>query len=697
MQSYSNNILKQIPALKFLLPTCIGILLQFHLGLSFVVMASIATIASLSLICFYFLSTNKRFLLGWLKGVLIALLFIGIGGCLSFTKNISNRPAWVGNYFEKGTPIIVTLQENLATKEKSYKALATVEAVYKNNKWQQVEGDVLLYFKKDSSVPNIHYGSQILITKNIASIVNSGNPGGFNYAQYCSFQDINYQGFLKDDDFTILPTIKTNWFTNSLINIRTNTLRILKANIHNPDELSIAEALLIGYRDELDRDLVRAYSNTGVVHIIAISGLHLGMIYGLLLFLFKPLTRFKWSKIVKPLTIVFVLWMFSFIAGMAPSILRSAIMFSCIAVGESFGKKNNIYNGLALSAFIILIINPFSLWDVGFQLSYSAVLSIVVFSPYVKKWFYFKNKLLAGFWALNAITLSAQLLTLPIVLYHFHQFPLLFLITNIFAVPWSGFILYAELLLLIFSWWHSAASLIGIATEWMIKVMNNFILSINDLPFVVWQSLQITIPQAIILFIAIVGCSVWIIEKKAKGFLIGLFFTMCFFGIRSYDFVKRNQQLKLVVYNVPSHTAIDLIEGRNYQFIGDSILKEEGFLKNFHIKPSRILHRINAADSLTNILYQNNFIVSKNKTIAIVDAPIFFEQFKNYKIKVDAIIITKSPKIYINQLAQIFDCKQYIFDGSNSMWKISKWTKDCDSLHLQYHTCSLQGAYQTNL
>ena len=280
------------------------------------------------------------------------------------------------------------------------------------------------------------------------------------------------------------------------------------------------------------------------------------------------------------------------------------------------------------------------------------------------------------------------------MLYHFHQFPTLFLITNIFAVPWSGFILYAELLLLLFSWWHSAATLIGIVTEWMIKVMNKFILNVDGLPFAVWESLQISIPQAIILFAAIVGFSFWIIDKKAKGFIAGLFFMMCFFAIRSIDFMKRNEQQKLIVYNVPSHTAIDLIEGRHYQFIGDSILEEDGFLKNFHIKPSRILHRINAADSLTNMLFQNNFIITKNKTIAVVNAPI---NYSGDKIKVDAIIITKSPKIYINQLNKIFDCKQYIFDGSNSMWKINKWAKDCDSLHLQYHTCSLQGAYQMNL
>ena len=694
MKYYANNFIKQTPALRFLIPIVAGILLQYHFSIGIKVLAMVAATASILLVTFSFLSLAKRNALGWIKGLLINLFLIAIGAGLSFTKNISNRSAWVGDYINKEAPVIVTLQENISTKEKSFKALATFNAVYNNGVLQQVEGDILLYFRKDSSMPNVHYGSQVLLTKNVVSIVNSGNPGGFNYARYCSFQDIHYQAFLSDNDFAVLPTKETDWFSNALINIRTNVLKILKTNIKSQNELSIAEALLIGYRDELDRDLVRAYSNTGVVHIIAISGLHLGMIYGLLLFLFKPFNRYKFSKILKPITIIFILWLFSFIAGMAPSILRSAIMFTCIVIADSLGKRSNIYNGLALSALIILIINPFSLWDVGFQLSYSAVLSIVVFSPYVKKWFYFKNKLLKGFWELNAITLSAQILTLPIVLYHFHQFPNLFLFANIFAVPFSGLILYAELLLLIFSGWSNAASIIGKGIEWAVAVLDKFILNIDALPFAVWESIQISILQAIILFASILGFSYWLIEKKSKAMLIGLFFLMCFIGLRSVDFVNRNQQEKIIVYNVPKHTAFDLVDGRKLFFIGDSILKEDGFLRNFHIKPSRILHRTTESDSISNITYKNNFILAKNKSIAVVDSPVFYA---GEKIKVDAVIITKNPKVYIDKLYQAFDCKQYVFDGSNSMWKINKWKQACDSLHLQYHICSLQGAFEINL
>jgi competence protein ComEC len=199
VQPYSNYFIKQIPALRFLLPLIMGILLQYHFNIGIASMLIIAVFSGVFVLFFSLLSTSNKFNLAWAKGLLITILFIAIGGCLSYTKNASNRAAFIGNYFTSATPIIVTLQENIAAKEKSYKALASVEAVYKNKVWQQVEGDVLLYFKKDSTMPNLKYGSQILINKNLVGIVNGGNPGGFNYAEYCSFQNIYYQGFLKDD------------------------------------------------------------------------------------------------------------------------------------------------------------------------------------------------------------------------------------------------------------------------------------------------------------------------------------------------------------------------------------------------------------------------------------------------------------------------------------------------------------------
>lgn len=691
-RKFSKPIYKTVPVLRLLLPLIAGILLQYHLNIALFHFCITAAIGLIILLVYRYLNTAQKFSFQWLSGIAISLIFIALGGLLSFEKNIEHHSLWIGKYYQPKLPVKLTLQEPIVEKQKSFKALAKAEAVLINNQWQPVKGDVLLYFKKDSTKPNLQYGSQIVLTQNLMPIINAGNPGGFNYARYCSFQNISYQAFLNDEGFITLPTTSTHWFDAALIATRTKVLSILRENIQEPNQLSVAEALLIGYRDDLDRDLVQSYSNTGVVHIIAISGLHLGMIYGLLIFLFRPFNRYKWSKIVKPLVILFVLWGFSFIAGAAPSILRSAVMFTFIVVGESIGRKTNMYNSLAASAFLLIVINPFSLWDVGFQLSYTAVLSIVVFQPYMNRWLYFENKLLKGLWSLNAVTLSAQILTLPIVLYHFHQFPTLFMFTNLFAVPFSGLILYAELLLLVTYFIPIIGAFIGKTIGWSINLMNSFILRVDSLPFAVLSSLQISILQACILYAAIIGLGWWLINKHLKDLWIGLIFLAAFIALRSIDFIQRNQQQKLIVYNVPNHTAIDLIEGRKYQFIGDSILTEDGFLRNFHIKPSRVLHRISPADSLQSFSLTNNLISCNGKSILIIDEAFAIPQLQQ-KIKLDAIVLTKNPKIYLNRLSTVFDCNQYVFDSSNPFWKIAYWQKDADSLHLRHHSTATQGAF----
>jgi competence protein ComEC len=171
---------------------------------------------------------------------------------------------------------------------------------------------------------------------------------------------------------------------------------------------------------------------------------------------------------------------------------------------------------------------------------------------------------------------------------------------------------------------------------------------------------------------------------------------VAFITLRSIDFSKRNSQQKMVVYNVPNHTAIDLIEGRSYQFIGDSILIEDGFLRNFHIKPSRVLHRINPADSLMNISLQNHLISCNGKNILIVDDALQIPPSQE-KIKLDAIILTKNPRIYLSRLSTSFECSQYVFDSSNPFWKVAYWKKDADSLHLRHHSTATDGAFVMDL
>jgi len=693
MKEHGISLLKRIPMLKLLLPFVLGIIITYNIALPLLPTICICAFISLIFAAFSVFKSYLKFKYWWVKTVAIQLLFVGIGALAMYCYQGSTQPNNLVKHY-KQQPVIATILAPLVNKSKSYKALVSIDAVYKNGHWQPVNGKALLYFKKDSSIAALQYGSEIVITKPLTLITNLGNPGGFNYQAYCSFQHIYYQAFIGNNEYQLLTSTNSNAFTKWLFTVRDNVLTTLRTHIHTANELAVAEALLIGYRDDLDRDLVQSYSNTGVVHIIAISGLHLGMIYGMLTVFFSWFKQYRATSIVKPIVIILVLWLFTLIAGAAPSILRSAIMFTFIVLGDAMRKRSNIYNTLALSAFAILLINPYSLWDVGFQLSYSAVLSIILFYKYILQWLYFKNKLLKWFWALNAVTLSAQILTLPIIVYHFHQLPTLFFITNLVAVPLSGLILYAELALLLTTWFTPLANAISWLIEHLLAVMNDFIVRVDDLPFSVWNGLQIHLVQVVLLYAVIIAAAIWLLQRSPKALLACLSFVCLFCAWRYCDFMGKHKQHKIIVYHVPQHTAIDVIDGRTFQFVGDTALQQPGFLRNFHLQPSRILHRTAKSEELDNSIFNNNIIATNGKTIVIINKPLPKHFALPQKINADVVVLSHNPKIYFSTLVQTFNCKQYVFDASNTSWKINYWKKDADSLGLNYYVVAEKGAFE---
>src|SRR6266498_3900335 len=583
MTSASPFILKKYPFIRLLLSLIAGIILQWYLQLSLHFIFTAAIIISVSLIVFLFLPLQEKFFFRWLQGIFIMLLFVMLGAVLGYRKNIKNQPGWAGNYYKAGAPLIITLEEPLTEKNNSYKALASVNAVEQNNQWQNTKGKILVYFKKDSSVSDLSYGSQIIINAPLQIIANNGNPGAFDYNRYCLFQDITYQVFLKKDQYVVLPQKNINWLQQKLFDIRNATIQTLQKYISGEKEQGVAEALLIGYRNDLDKDLVQAYSNTGVVHIIAISGLHLGMIYGLLLGIFSFFKRYKWTYWLK-----------------------------------------------------------------------------------------------------------------PIVIFYFHQFPNLFLLTNFIAVPLSGLILYAEILLLCISFISSAAHFIGTILSMLIKTMNLFIEHMNSLPFAVWNKIQVNIVQTWLLYGFIIMVCIWLLHKSSKAFLMSLAFLTGFIVSVSIDIIQRNQQQKIIVYNVPKLSGIDIVQGSQYRFIGDSILLQDDFLRNFHLKPARVMHRTYAETDDNSLFIKNKITKIDNTTLLLLDSSFHYPLTQN-KIPVDIIIISKNPKVYMNQLQNSFSFRQLVFDSSNPLWKIERWKKDCDSLHLRFHSVPQQGAFVMDL
>ena len=687
---------KTAPCFQLLLPLVAGIILQWYVQTQLLIIIVNLVCFTIAYWLFSKLPTAVKFKLHFINGLFIQLIIISIAMLITWQKDSRHHGNWYGQYYNKGDYIVATISEPLIEKAKSYKADVFIEQLIRNDSAIEGRGKLLLYFSKDSIPNNLQYGDQILIHKNLQEIKNSGNPGAFNYQRYAAFQQTFHNAYLKPTDWVKLPGKNINQFKQFIYSARAYILSILQKNVgSNKDELGIAEALLIGYTNDLDKDLVQAYSNTGVVHIIAISGMHLGLIYVMLVWLFKRIPVINQSKIVQVILILSCLWLFSLLTGASASVCRAAVMFTFITVGKNIGRQSSIYNSLAASALVMLCYNPYYLWDVGFQLSYLAVVGIVAFQKPIYNWFYIKNKYLDQVWKLAAISLAAQTLTFPICIYYFHQFPNLFLLTNIIAVPLSSVILYATIALIVLSPVPYLGFYLGKLVNGLVWLMNQIILQINNFPYTVWDKIPATIVTTWLLYFVVIGISCWLLKKNKNWFIFSIISLLGFVAVHAYNNWQINNQQQLIVYNVPQHRAIDFVKGNNYQFLGDSILLQDGVLQNFHLKPGRIALQLNnRIDMLSTNITTTNFYQFGNKKMLLIDRAIYFEK-PLHKIDVDYIVISKSPRLYIPKLAEVFNCGQYVFDASNSLWKIDKWQKDCEQLHLQHYSIPKQGAFIT--
>jgi len=703
MQFDAIPIWKEAPFLRLLIPFAAGILLQWNFKFGDEVGFLGTAGSSILLVLFSLKTITSRFKMYWLSGVFLNCLFLFAGSMLTFSKDGAAQQILLSRKYAASPIIIARLNEPLSEKAKSFKAQASIQMLGVQDSLFASNGDIIIYLQKDSTTPgqssrlaSLGYGSTIVFKKKLQPIKGSGNPGSFNYQRYCAFQGIYYQVYLKTTEYEMLPRGNVNPFREFVFRTRTKTIAILQQYIPSDKESGLAEALLIGYKDDLDKGLVQSYSNTGVLHIIAVSGLHVGLVYWLINCMLHFLNNIRKLRFLKPVLIIAALWIFCFLAGGSPSVLRSAVMFTFIVLGQNISRKISIYNSLAGSAFFLLCYNPFWLWDAGFQLSYAAVLSIIIFMKPIYNSLFIENKLLDALWKLNSVTLSAQVLTVPICLYYFHQFPNFFLITNFIAVPLSSIILIGELLLCVVSVVPVIATKLGWLLKWLIWLMNSFIERFDRLPFSVFQNIQLSIMQVISIYLIITGLAIWIMKKKAIAIAAALVAVLIFGVIRSHWLWTVKYQRILIVYNIPFQQSIDFIEGNKYFFKGDSALNGEGFAQNFHLKPSRTAYQLVHNDSLPSLIYNQECYVFNSRRVMVVESPLP-EITSQEKIDVDVIIISKSPKLSIADLNDCFNCKQIVVDASNPLWKISKWKVECDALEIPCHVVSENGAFVMNM
>jgi len=691
MHPYRIPIWKQAPLLRIVVCMMTGIVIQYYFEFSLMTVVLNLLINSIFFFLFYKLPLHYRYRFQRLQSAFLIVMIISFGMMLTRHQDLRNSNSFFLNHYQKGDELLLRIEAPLTEKQHSFTTTATVHSVIKNKSLLPVKGKLNLIFKKNDTSRKLCYGDLIEVNNPAQSIRNFGNPGEFDNKRYNAFQQTYHQLYLKENEFNICKKNTGNILFKGIYALKEKTLKILKANISKQQgSLGIAEALLIGYKNDLDKEMLQAYSNTGVVHIIAISGLHLGLIYMVLFWLLERMPLVKRNRFVKAIILLGCLWMFSLMTGASASVLRSAVMFTCIIIGNVLNRKSSIYNSLAASAFLLICYNSYFLWDVGFQLSYFAIIGIVWLQKPIQQLFTFSNYILRKIWEMTSITIAAQIITFPICLYYFHQFPTYFLLSNLVAVPLSTIILFEEIALLCCSGLHAIQTFIGKIVESSIVIMNKWILIINKFPEAVIDFIYADVQTTLLLYAVIVMMVFFLLLKRKSYLKWSLLLLTLFSSFQSMAKLKWKQQRIFIVYHVPKNNCIDFVEGGKYQSISDSSLFHNKPAKYFYIEPSRKSFRVRPASATPLSIDNNNVILSfYGKRIAIIDTIINV----NSPVIVDYLVLTGNPKMNIRDLADKFKFQKIIFPASNSLWKISKWKKECDSLHLHCFSVQDDGAF----
>jgi competence protein ComEC len=558
-----------------------------------------------------------------------------------------------------------------------YKAIVTRYAEEKQNSWKLeasikgvYTGNVVLYLdKKDFDQP-YSYGDVLLVRGTPSLVKPPSNPGEFDLRKNLFFKNIYHQHYLRAGQVTRIGHEQGNALIAAAINVRLWADKQLKTYVSGDREQATASALVLGVTDGLDTDLLQAYASTGAMHVLAVSGLHVSIIYWIILLLGKPLEKLRSGKAILAIVSVVLLWIYAFVTGWSPSVLRAVMMFTFVAMARPWKQSTNIYNTMAASAFCLLMYDPFFLMSVGFQLSYIAVFGIVFIHPHLYLLWEPKRRLWDEIWKVVSVSIAAQVATLPISLYYFHQFPNYFLIANLLVIPASFVVLVVGLAVLPVAFVPAVASVVGFALQWVIYIMNSVIVIIGSLPFAVIRNIYIDGTQALLLAGITLTLLLCLLLKNIRWLLLSLCLSIGFSVLDwiHLDSVTKNQ---ITVYNINGKTAIDLVSNGNLYTYGD--------FDPFRMSANRVRLGVRSSTTLVNRL-----ILWKGIRIFIATDEI------PSNLDVDIVVISGN---IIKDLPQI-KCGKIIIDSSNSFYLADRLLRAPAPPGVEVYSVAHSGAFQ---
>lgn len=559
--------LRTAPILRMILPFISGIFCGFYFSVPLEVVIGLLIFTALFELSFW--NWKKRqwesFRHWQLRSLFMVLLFFFAGW---YTMRVS-QPQETFFFPGKEGTFAGRIVSQVEIKEKSVKAVVRAR-VWKGDRPTEIDERVLVYFRRDSLSECLRTGDEVICHAKPMLLHNGGNPNEFDYTGLMSRRGVRFQCFVPSDKWETVSGSQHFSLLRVSGMLRDRLLKIYRKYGLDGDEYAVAAALTLGYKNELDYDTRQAYSNSGAMHILAVSGLHVGIIYLIVSRLLVLMQRSAKGRFLRAVLLIASIWFFAAITGFSASVQRAALMITFVILGESRREKISVYNSLAASALILLIINPMLVFEIGFQLSYLAVLSIVYFQPRLVVLLYVKNRFLRRLWELFTVGVAAQIGTGPLALYHFHQFPNYFWLTNLLVVP-AAFVVMIEAVVVL------GVSFIPVLAKWAVwlldlsvYLLNAFVRFVDRIPGSV-SHIYVSAVDTACMYLVIILLSWAVVRQNARAFLAALALVAVLIGMA---FVQRQQlRPELVVFNVRGQSVINYTDSRhNYVFADSGVL-----------------------------------------------------------------------------------------------------------------------------
>lgn len=658
---------------KLCLALIAGVLLGFYLpfGLN---LSIIVLLACMLVFAFAFMHQKRDG--SPLFGVTALLTIIFLGTVLTQLSLGKNLPTHYSKYdLTKDHTLRVKIQEVLKSTSYSDRYFADVITL----DGQNATGTILLNIPIDSISEVLNIDDELLFHSKLQKVHSPLNPHQFDYQDYLEKNGIYHQIRIEHEHFIVAENTSRTVF-GLAHSFRERLISKLKRYDFGEEELSIIQALLLGKRTDISEETYNNYKNAGAVHILAVSGLHVGVLLLILQFLLQPLERLRNGKTLKLLVIISLLWSFAFIAGLSPSIIRAVTMFSFLAYAMHLNRPTNTFNVIALSMFFILLVKPLFLFQVGFQMSYAAVFAIVWIYPKLQRFWYPKNIIIRKGWQLISVSIAAQLGVLPISLFYFHQFPALFFISNLVVVPFLGVVLGGGILVLLLTAMDWLPQYLVILYNALIKGMNLVIQWVAQQEAFVFRAISFDEVQLILAYVIIFAVVIALQRPRFKNLAILMLGVIAFqvWTVFSVWETKKNDQLILA-----HQTANSILLHQNGSQLQVFSTETEDI--------NRIVDNYAVGERIDSISYKplKNGYTLYNKSVVVIDSAAIYpiEERPEY------LLLIQSPRINLERVLDSLRPQQVLVDGSNYKSYVERWEATCKKRKLPFHYTGEKGAY----